>query len=195
MNRYARQARKGAVVTLHSIARPYFSYPPLEDSAWYLPEVIEWEPWNPPANAMLTRLQKRYLVGKRIVPSLVYFTCTAEIYLSRERKIDFKFHLKQRTLTDWRISYDRLWENIVVAERLSVVVQITGPGEGREVATVKMPALAQRKRPNLFGQIWRDLWELENARQPELPSPGHSATGREINRAMRELQEDFSEHD
>lgn len=172
MDKHERKARLAAAMILHGIARPYFGYPALEDSWWYLPTVRRWEPWQPlPSAPPRTRTERR-LVGSLIVPSLVRFPIEPSVYLTGERRERFSLHLRTRTGSRWDIDYNTQPLGFVQAERLAYVVTY----ENTEGTThyQAMPASPSSKPPRerLHAVIWRGLW---GGWDNELPASGYSA--------------------
>ena len=106
------EARKGAAIQLHAIARPFFHYPPLVKSAWFLPNIHVWEPWY---GEPTTRYEER-LWGKLVVPSAVLFV------VPQQPGIDvsaFKRELQRKTGSEWHADDKDLISGLVAAIRLS----------------------------------------------------------------------------
>lgn len=172
MDKHERRARLAAAVILHGVARPYFGYPALEDSWWYLPTVVRWEPWQPlPSAPPRTRTERR-LVGSLIVPSLVRFPLDPSIYMTGERWERFSLHLRTRTGSRWDIDRDKQLLGYVQAERMAYRVTYTN-AEGTTHHEA-MPAPPSSKPPSqrLHAVIWRGLW---GGWDHELPAADHSA--------------------
>lgn len=171
MNQHERKARLAAAVILHGIARPYFGYPALEDSWWYLPTVIRWEPWQPLPSAPPRNRTERRLVGSLIVPSLVRFPLDPGVYMTGERWERFKLHMRVRTGSRWDIDKDKQPLGYVQAERMAYSIRYEDEEGG--VHTQALPAPPSRKPPSerLHAVIWRGLW---GGWDNELPTSGYS---------------------
>jgi DNA-binding transcriptional ArsR family regulator len=159
--RAVKRARQGARVTLHGIGRPTFKYPELEDSWWYLPDVLRWEPWEPTYE--INRASRR-LVGRLIVPSLVLWHIPAHVYLGRTDKSNFSMHLKQRTGSNWVHDWDLLHEHIVTSERLSQTVRYSD-AELNETHTLELPAPQRRARRRFTSSLVRGVFLDEFSRE------------------------------
>jgi hypothetical protein len=161
-----KRVRVGAAMTLHHIARPYFGYPPLEESWWYLPTVVRWEAWYPPEDAELTRKQWK-LEGAAILPSLVRFPVMRGKYLHGEQWEKFTFHLLQHTGYRWSLDMDKIAAGYVLAECLSRAVKFDSD-DGMTTHSVALPAPTPTPRVRL-GRL------LPKGSDRELSAPGHSA--------------------
>jgi len=151
--------RLAAEIQLHGIARPYFDYPPIEENAWYIPQVSRWEAYNPEPSASLTRTQRK-LVGALVVPSLVEWQVLPHIYMGENRRRDFKLHLQQRTGSRWDLDWTKLPRNVVIGERLSSTMLIEQP-ELMTTTRVDIPALPHPERRLYSGiahGLFRDEW-------------------------------------
>lgn len=170
MTKHERQARLAAAMVLHAIARPYFGYPPLEDSWWHLPTIRRWEPWQPlPSTPPRTRAERR-LVGALIVPSLVRFRFDPGNYLTADRWERFALHLSVGTGSRWEIDRDVLHLGYVQTERMPYEVRYVNGEGSHHLQRMPAPTLVPRER--LLAVIWRGLrggWDNE------LPAPDHSA--------------------
>jgi hypothetical protein len=109
------KAQRAAAIGLHGIAKPYFEYPTLTRSAWYLPRIDVWEPWyGEPTNRY-----ERFLWGKLIVPSVVTY------FVIPDKSVDvrkFKRALEKGTGATWYADDRDLALNVVVTIRLSTRV-------------------------------------------------------------------------
>lgn len=172
MNRHERRARLAAAMILHGIARPYFSYPPLEDSWWYLPTVVRWEAWQPlPSTPLRTRSERR-LVGSLIVPSLVRFPMDPSVFMTGDKWERFSLHLSARTGSRWDLDTDKQALGFVQAERMAYSIRYEDAGGTTHTQALPAPPSRKLPRDRLHAQIWRGLrggWDNE------LPAPGHSA--------------------
>ena len=157
------RSRFSARVVLHGVARAHFKYPPLEDNAWYLPEVIRWEKWLPavpPKNR-----QARRLIGSLILPSYVRFHVPPHVHVKREDMTAFILHLQQRTGSKWDVSDDSLPEGFITAERLSQEIKYQNPSEPGTTHTLALPASPEAKRMRLAGSLVRGLLKDEWSRE------------------------------
>ena len=149
------RSRHAARVVLHGVARPYFRYPPLEDSWWYLPEVIRWQPWEPTITVVGPA---KKLIGKNIIPSLVNFPIPAGVYITHERLSPFRLHLRQRTGDRWDTTLDTLVDGYVRAERLDSTISFTEP-DGMTTHTLALPGPTSHvMRQSLSGAVVRGLF-------------------------------------
>lgn len=154
-----------ARVVLHEIGRPYFKYPTLEESWWYLPTVNRWQPWEP---VIAPPRASRGLVGKLIVPGLVDFKIPPHVYLDR-RKVhnEFKMHLQQRTGSYWNVDDIPITDGYIRAERLDSSVRYTEP-DGHTTHTLALPGSPTRsKRRTLVGSLVRGIFLDEYSRRDE----------------------------
>jgi hypothetical protein len=108
-----KNARRAAIIQLHTIARPHFHYPPLSRFAWTLPTVIEWEPWE----GEVTNRREDRLWGKLIVPSAVVFVVPNQPNIDLRK---FRLDLQRLTRATWYLDETNLASSFVIAIRLSL---------------------------------------------------------------------------
>jgi hypothetical protein len=167
-----------ARVVLHGIGRPYFKYPPLEDNAWYLPEVLRWEEWNP--EFVSYRWENR-LVGRLILPSYVRFRIPTNVYLGYDQLGMFKNHLRQRYPGEWVVDSDKLSQHLVTAEKLDRTVSYDHPSQPNTRHFERLPALPSRMPkdrllPSLVRGVFRDGYSRKD--DDDDGSSGHTALER-----------------
>lgn len=169
MNRHVIRARYNARVQLWAIASGHLSYPPLELNAWFLPEVRRWEPYYPPFTR--NNFERRHLVGRPIVPSLVLFMVRYDMHLSADKATDLRVHLEHRTGSRWAIRRDMVDGPWLPVERIVdtiVVPNDDGSGASRfdvHALPTSQPSLLREIVGGLFGGRWeragRDLERVD----------------------------------
>jgi hypothetical protein len=188
--RGVRLAQRNAAVWLHEIGRPHFGYPRLEDSSWFIPQVLRWEPLTSlPSTA---RRAERRLLGQYVVPSLVEFRVPADKYLRMAEMEVFMLHLRQRTGSPWDLDMEPLPYGYVVAERLSQELTVTSP-DGMRSTTMQLPA-PQRLKASIWRDITRGLFR-DGWRRQEIEAERHRSEDREDHPSVPELWTDVHQLD
>jgi hypothetical protein len=158
VSRRVQRRRWRVLVHLWAVASHHFPYPPLEQSHWYLPRVVRWGAWYPSVTP--SSRSERRLVGKPVMPELIYFARPVLPPSQDTRRLRFELHLQHETGVRWIVHWDHVENGWLPVELVTDTLTLTD--DGREYHTIhrrSVPALSYRRR--LMREIGGALFERQ----------------------------------